>query len=636
MNTVSLQQTPIQENAIGSIPRDVYDKLRLRGELNENVPDFYAGFRYDFERDQVYFDFGTGFREPIYFETEDDARAFANAEGWTIYNEDTQLDVAGLAFVDQLKEDFLAVTGESLEVTYQGDDNAFEIQFNGEYRYVPVSSEDDFSTVVAAIERELADYMDSNTRITLNFDYNEDTGLYTVTDSETGQTAEVSREEAIAIFYREIPASEHPDRVFFSEYNADDIQAILDTIFADGDITAEEIRNNPPLERLIVEGLGYASVERFVRYFDADGEGNFNAVNFENLSASLRGLVDGNYNVAVHVSDYPDVDIPADATFITIITDNGPITFDGPDVAERAGAFLLAYNESPLFAAEFDHLIEESPTGRFAVHQTHGPWGGANPGGARQEFFVTENQYNGTGPTIQLLVHEGAHDFHYGHHEDESGIDTGLSHSREQSIFHGAIFNELAAAGHDFGFHADKDDYSADILVLSGPDAGNNVRDMDIVGGPADADLERDYAAFQDAIQRGDYRAAYDIMKRYEGAEVTITFRNPQYKESDTTRDYDVTYNVQELMFQELLVNGDSEDWLNTDSPNVSKDNIALFFELVYQDTEMNASFMNAVDSLYMDLSRDFLGVAFYIQTSGVLANFFGGGFGSNLSSQYV
>ncbi|MEJ2754323.1 MAG: hypothetical protein P8104_00405 [Gammaproteobacteria bacterium] len=369
--------------------------------------------------------------------------------------------------------------------------------------------------------------------------------------------------------------------------------------------------NYPELKELIVNRLGYGNIVGFIQlalsYDDAWVDPKTRQQLNENVAFDMLfkrlDLPYGESAVVANEDSFgklPDVD--AEANYVKIkLADSSIITFDGPEAGRVANEFAKSYNNSETFRTTMHHLAQEQD-GIYSFHifeqapNEEGMLSGFN-------FAGTQKGHNASGvylnrpsigqdylgdrySTMNTIIHETGHDLHDCTDCDDDIPSPGGSHSREHSIYIGSIINEIENNGVNTNIDIDDDDYSNNISIFGlNTEKPTNMEFAD----PAAFDMwKQTYGKIQEAINLGDYRYAAQLMASIPPDEtIELNATDPQEKGNTT-----VSYNVHELIAQELLLQADSDDWLNTDKGEMKtigeKFHLSNFF-----------NYMNAVDSNY-------------------------------------
>jgi len=415
--------------------------------------------------------------------------------------------------------------------------------------------------------------------------------------------------------------------------NPADVAAQWDAVKADGIITVEELRQYPELTHHIEVTLGYGSTQAFLGSHELvqPGSGNGNGTylepseqSLEVIDASISGSLDGGVQYTEGSSNLLPTNIDPESTFVVFTLRSGEkITFDGPRAGNAANEFSKIYNNSPTFRYTIITLAGRQG-GQYSFHSLpmEGKLGinyeGTSDKSRRSGVFLQSDPSQNAGLTY-AIIHEVAHDLHVaeGHDHDHEGVlDAGTPHSREQSIYHSTIVNELKENGVDLGFDVDGEDYSNDTLVFDGDydsswdwstdeattedvvidENGTEVNALDYYTGK--------YGKAKDLIAQGRYEEAKAILNQIPpDAQITINFINP-----NTGIPKPVTYNVRELILQDLMFASDSGDRFNTGKQDLKfKTSLGEFLSDLSRDGTWSATVKSAAADINFNLSRELI-----------------------------
>lgn len=384
-------------------------------------------------------------------------------------------------------------------------------------------------------------------------------------------------------------------------------------VLEDGVISESELDKYPELRNYIVNILGYGSIEAFLEAHKATGESvgpggvRLSDKSLVAIGKSILGSLDGTgVYFAQGVGNQLPEDIDPETTFVVFTLQNGQkITFDGPNAGKIATEFAKIYNNSPTFRnimvdlanrQDDQYSFHSVPLEATPKSQTLGfNFAGTSSGVQASGVFIQANpsfDFN----IAATIIHEVTHDLNSTDGFREGSLPSaGESHSRQQSIIHSIIVDELNENGIDVNYDVDGDDYSQDILVFdksfdSGIDQssgeitskslvydlnGNVVHDAN--GKPVNAldYYSMLYAMAKDFMAQGNYAAAAGILGMIPpNATITLTATNAQTGEKSET-----TYNVRKLMLQDLMFAADGADRFDSSGNTpLAKKNLENFF----------------------------------------------------------
>lgn len=425
------------------------------------------------------------------------------------------------------------------------------------------------------------------------------------------------------------------DEVNANSSSSSDVAEQWAAASADGVISKEELEQYPELAEHIVDTLGYGSLEAFLIAHQQTGIGNYRGEvtlsddSIDAIDASISGSVDSGDKYTESANNPLPTNVDPNSTFVVFtLLDGSTITFDGPGAGEVANEFAKIYNNSPTFRQTMMTLAGEQG-GQYSFHSVPLPVDG-NTYMLGFNLAGTEGALASSGVFIQssdevnvniaaVIIHEVAHDLHPDDHDhDDEGLpDAGESHSREQSIYHATVVNELSENGINIDYDVDGDDYSHDVMIFDDDyDAFGDQRN----GAVSTTDTVDDgngnqvnaveyysslYAEAKAHIANGDYDEAMAVMEKIPAEEqITLDFKNPQTSETTS-----ITYNARELFLQDLMMASDNADRFNTGEDNTQdKSNLAGFFNyLIAEDS--GGGWADSIDSaaagIHFDLSEE-------------------------------
>lgn len=387
-------------------------------------------------------------------------------------------------------------------------------------------------------------------------------------------------------------------------------------VMADGVISLSELKKYPELVAHIEKTLGYGSVKAFWEAHLATGKPvrpDGVKLSYQSLVAintSIFGSLDG---TGVYFAEGSDNQLPEDidpeSSFVVFTLQNGQkITFDGPNAGKIANEFAKIYNNSPTFRNTMVDLANKQggqysfhsvPLEAYAKGQVLGfNFSGTSSGKEASGVFIQSNpsfKFN----LASTIIHEVVHDLNSdGGSQEGKSPSAGESHSRQQSIIHSVIVDELKENGIDIDYDVDGDDYSQDTLVFdksfddgADQDSGeitstslvydlNGKVVLDANGEPVNAlDYYANlYAMAKDFIAQGNYAAAAGILGMIPpNATITLSSTNAQNGERSVA-----TYNVRQLMFQDLMFAADGADRFDASGEVIlDKDKLEGFFNFL-------------------------------------------------------
>lgn len=353
----------------------------------------------------------------------------------------------------------------------------------------------------------------------------------------------------------------------------------------------------------------------------------------------------------------PQVD--STATFVSFtLKDGSRVSFDGPGAGRAANEFSTAYNNSETFQNTM-HFLSEQQGGQYAFHMFNQSGAGGALISAGFNITGTDTLYSSGGVYLNdpvnlegmtfteysllgTLIHEVGHDLHdcacHG-----AAPDTGSSHSREHTMFIGNIINEIENSGIDTGVDVDDHDYTNDISLFgaqsddfkegSNLEPINHIRIDEMSGEEINRfdEISDTYTKIQQAINDGDYGAALDLMSLIPANEtMDFAIPDPQGLFASTVMEY----NVREIIVQELLLQSDSDDWLNSDKgtnlTNHEKASLLSFIDAMKaKDPDFQQTVDNAAEALNMDLAielKPFAGMTLDSVANGAIDEYEGTG----------
>lgn len=399
-------------------------------------------------------------------------------------------------------------------------------------------------------------------------------------------------------------------------------------------------KNFEAIHTHLTETLGYGSFQGFMELLNATPgaiapDGSFTDIGSAEIvyriglpfdaENAFEGSVDG-------AGKLPQVD--STATFVSFtLKDGSRVSFDGPGAGRAANDFSIAYNNSETFQNTM-HFLSEQQGGQYAFHMFDQSGAGGSSFTAGFNYMGTDTLYSSSGVYLNdpanlegmtfmmeysllgTLIHEVGHDLHdcacHG-----AAPDTGSSHSREHTMFIGNIINEIENSGIDTGVDVDDDDYTNDISLFgaqsdifkegSNLEPINHIRIDEMSGEEINRfdEISDTYTKIQQAINDGDYGSALDLMSLIPANEtMDFAIPDPQGIFASTVE----TYNVREIIVQELLLQSDSDDWLNSDKgtnlTNHEKASLLSFIDAMKaKDPDFQQTVDNAAEALNMDLA---------------------------------
>lgn len=382
-------------------------------------------------------------------------------------------------------------------------------------------------------------------------------------------------------------------------------------VLKDGIISASEFDKYPALRNYIVNTLGYGSIEAFLEAHKATGQSVGSGgvkLSDESLAAISKSIFGSLNGAGAYFAEGPNNQLPQDidpeSTFVVFTLQNGEkITFDGPNAGKIANEFAKIYNNSPTFRNIIIDLANKQG-GQYSFHsvpleatpksQTVGfNFAGTSPGVEASGVFIQANpsfSFN----IAATIIHEVTHDLNSTNGLREGSLPSaGGSHSRRQSIIHSEIVNELKENGIDINYDVDGDDYSQDTLIFdkdfdsdvdqdSGEVTSNSVV-YDENGKSVNAldYYTKLYAEAKTYIAQGNYAKAAEILARIPpNATITLTVTDAQTGEKS-----EATYNVRQLMIQDLMFAADGADRFDSSgNTHLAKKNLENFFLFLTQN----------------------------------------------------
>jgi len=398
-----------------------------------------------------------------------------------------------------------------------------------------------------------------------------------------------------------------------------------EVVRADGEISETELMQNPQLRHHIEVTMGYGSVGSFVGAhartgtISLTGGVKLSQESMDAIDGSIADSVPGGVQFHAGSSDVLLTDIPEDSSFVVFTLAGGQkVTFDGPRAGAMANEFAKIYNNSPTFRQSIVSLADKQG-GQYSFHSVPLASGaynydaGYNRRGTSSDgmsgVFLRSQPMNGFN-LAGTMIHEVAHDLHGDH---EGLPDIGDVHSREQSIYHSKVVNELSENGVDIGYDVDGDDYSQNTLVFdetyfSPPvdkvstddvvvdENGTTVNALDYYKGK--------YKQAKDLIAQGRYDEAKVILDQIPAdAEITINYKDP-----GAVMKRPATYNVRELILQDLMFASDSGDRMNTGQDDSKfKTSLGEFLSDLDRDGTWSATIESAATKIGFNLERELI-----------------------------
>jgi len=416
--------------------------------------------------------------------------------------------------------------------------------------------------------------------------------------------------------------------------NASNAAAQWNAVIADGAITKEELKQNPALAHHIEVTLGYGSIDAFLYIHGETGSigsmGGLRPSNqsIEAIDASMSGSLDGGVQYTEGSSNLLPTNIDPNSTFVVFTLRSGEkITFDGPGAGAMANEFSKIYNNSPTFRQAIATLAGRQG-GQYSFHSVPLPVGATTQLNG-SNIVGTDTRSQASGVFIQshplrdfnlakTIIHEVIHDQHHEDHEDHGGLDdAGAVHSREQTIAMSTIVNEIKENGENIGIDVDGDDYSHNSLVFDGDYetlddlSSGAVTSSDVVTDENGTEVNAldyyttKYTRAKVLLSQGRHQEAKAILDQIPpDAKITIKYEDPQSSGGKRA----VTYNVRELMLQDLMLASDSSDRFDT-GLDVShlKRNTGIFLGDLARDAAWAETIKVAAADINFDLDEELL-----------------------------
>jgi Ca2+-binding EF-hand superfamily protein len=392
----------------------------------------------------------------------------------------------------------------------------------------------------------------------------------------------------------------------------------------------------PDLYEAVTTDLGYASFVDFMDVAHLDSSVVSGEVTLAEKAADMLGAatsegaetrtVNSDTGTFVDASGGPAFIENEDATYVKLVIgkdDSGEdmvVIFEGEQAGRAANAFMGTYNNSETFR-EATQAIVSTHDGSFGFHlvdmTNHGTPEGTvgynytDPISGESSIYLNANLTRGNdeyGSLRLTIIHEMGHSLEEGTAAaEEFGSNTGDAHGRPLSAFTGTVINEMENNGIPTGNDVDSDDYSSNLSIFD-TDYYDPAVDTSAPLVPENAaefqQYQAIYAAIKDAIAAGDYDKAQQLFASIdEDATITLVQEDPQHPgETHST-----TYNVRELMVQELLLAADSNSYFDTNIDNTELNtNVGTFLNQLITNNVVSEEFVVAqADAIGMDLSHD-------------------------------